>query len=98
MQAIMNLLEKYVVPVAAKIGSIPWLVALRDSFIATLPITMAGSLATLLNALLSTYCTVGLDKFRQCRAADHHDRQHRIRWVFDHLRRLLLRNVGLSPR
>ena len=55
MQAIMNLLEKYVVPVAAKIGSIPWLVALRDSFIATLPITMAGSLATLLNALLSTY-------------------------------------------
>lgn len=46
MQAIMNLLEKYVVPVAAKIGSIPWLVALRDSFIATLPITMAGSLAT----------------------------------------------------
>ncbi|MFD1433246.1 PTS sugar transporter subunit IIC [Lacticaseibacillus yichunensis] len=55
MQVIMNWLEKYVVPVAAKIGSIPWLVALRDSFIATLPITMAGSLATLLNALLSTY-------------------------------------------
>lgn len=64
MQAIMNLLEKYVVPVAAKIGSIPWLVALRDSFIATLPITMAGSLATLLNALLSTYpAQWGMDGF-----------------------------------
>ncbi|WP_179396163.1 PTS sugar transporter subunit IIC [Lacticaseibacillus absianus] len=57
MQAIMNWLEKYVVPVAAKIGSIRWLVALRDAFIATLPITMAGSLATLLNALLQTYPT-----------------------------------------
>ncbi|WP_225048347.1 PTS sugar transporter subunit IIC [Lacticaseibacillus kribbianus] len=57
MQAIMNWLEKYVVPVAAKIGSIRWLVALRDAFIATLPITMAGSLSTLLNALLQTYPT-----------------------------------------
>ncbi|MCI1893746.1 MAG: PTS sugar transporter subunit IIC [Lactobacillus sp.] len=55
MNAIMNWLEKYVVPVAAKIGSIRWLVALRDSFIATLPITMAGSLAVLLNAILQTY-------------------------------------------
>ncbi|WP_262315889.1 PTS sugar transporter subunit IIC [Lacticaseibacillus parakribbianus] len=55
MEALMNWLEKYVVPVAAKIGSIRWLVALRDAFIATMPITMAGSLATLFNALLGTY-------------------------------------------
>ncbi|WP_461224738.1 PTS sugar transporter subunit IIC [Lacticaseibacillus suihuaensis] len=66
MQAIMNWLEKYVVPVAAKIGSIRWLVALRDAFIATLPITMAGSLSTLLNALLQTYPTQwGWDGFVQ---------------------------------
>ena len=57
MQGIVNWLEKYVVPVATKIGSIPWLVALRDGFISTMPITMAGSLATLLNALLQTYPT-----------------------------------------
>ncbi|MCH4057222.1 MAG: PTS sugar transporter subunit IIC [Lactobacillaceae bacterium] len=55
MQAIMNWLEKYVVPIATKIGSIKWLMALRDGFIATMPITMAGSLSTLLNALLQTY-------------------------------------------
>ncbi|WP_125607058.1 PTS sugar transporter subunit IIC [Lapidilactobacillus bayanensis] len=55
MQKLMDWLEKFVVPVAVKIGSIRWLVALRDGFISTLPITMAGSLATLLNALLNTY-------------------------------------------
>lgn len=57
MQALTKWLEKYVVPIATKIGSIPWLVALRDAFIATMPLTMAGSLATLLNALLQTYPT-----------------------------------------
>lgn len=57
MQAIMNWLEKYVVPIAIKIGSVRWLVALRDGFISTMPLTMAGSLATLLNALLQTYPT-----------------------------------------
>ncbi|MCH4057181.1 MAG: PTS sugar transporter subunit IIC [Lactobacillaceae bacterium] len=55
MQAVMNWLEKYLVPIATKIGSVRWLVALRDGFISTMPITMAGSLATLLNALLNTY-------------------------------------------
>lgn len=39
------------VPIAAKIGSQKHLVAIRDSFIATMPITMAGSIAVLLNAL-----------------------------------------------
>lgn len=45
-------MEKHFVPVAAKIGSQKHLVAMRDSFIATMPITMAGSIAVLLNALL----------------------------------------------
>ena len=52
MNAFTNWMEKYFVPVAAKIGSQKHLVALRDSFIATMPITMAGSIAVLLNALL----------------------------------------------
>lgn len=39
------------VAIAAKIGSQKHLVAIRDSFIATMPITMAGSIAVLLNAL-----------------------------------------------
>ncbi|KRN28161.1 cellobiose PTS, EIIC [Lactobacillus selangorensis] len=38
------------VPIATKIGSIRWLVALRDAFITTMPATMAGSIAVLLNA------------------------------------------------
>ncbi|KRK71769.1 PTS sugar transporter subunit IIC [Lacticaseibacillus nasuensis] len=52
MNTLIKWLEKTVVPVAAKIGSIRWLVALRDAFITTMPATMAGSIAVLLNALL----------------------------------------------
>lgn len=44
-------MERHFVPIAAKIGSQKHLVAIRDSFIATMPITMAGSIAVLLNAL-----------------------------------------------
>lgn len=44
-------MERSFVPIAAKIGSQKHLVAIRDSFIATMPITMAGSIAVLLNAL-----------------------------------------------
>lgn len=36
MQKLMDWLEKYLVPIATKIGSIPWLVALRDGFISTM--------------------------------------------------------------
>ncbi|NVY96281.1 PTS sugar transporter subunit IIC [Lactobacillus sp. DCY120] len=52
MNGVINWLNKYLVPVAVKIGSIRWLVALRDAFIAIMPATMAGSVATVLNALL----------------------------------------------
>jgi PTS system cellobiose-specific IIC component len=44
-------MEKHFVPIAAKIGSQKHLVAIRDSFIAILPVTMAGSLAVLFNAI-----------------------------------------------
>lgn len=45
-------MEEHFVPIAAKIGSQKHLVAVRDAFIATMPVTMAGSVATLLNVFL----------------------------------------------
>lgn len=45
-------LERYFVPIASKIGGQKHLVALRDAFIGTLPATMAGSVAVMLNAIL----------------------------------------------
>lgn len=42
-------MEEHFVPVAARIGSQKHLVAVRDAFIAIMPITMAGAFATLLN-------------------------------------------------
>lgn len=52
MNSFINWLNKHIVPGAAKIGSVRWLVALRDAFIAIMPATMAGAVATILNALL----------------------------------------------
>ena len=49
MNAIVNFLERYIVPVAAKIGSQRHLMAIRDAFIAMMPITMAGAFVVLLN-------------------------------------------------
>lgn len=45
-------MEKYILPVAAKIGAQKHLVALRDAFIGTLPATMAGSIAVMINAII----------------------------------------------
>jgi len=45
-------LERYFLPLATKIGGQKHLVALRDAFIGTLPATMAGSVAVMLNAIL----------------------------------------------
>ncbi|MGM0123716.1 PTS system, cellobiose-specific IIC component [Enterococcus sp. AZ194] len=52
MNALTAWLEKYILPVAAKIGSQKHLVALRDAFIGTMPATMAGSVAVMLNAII----------------------------------------------
>ena len=57
MQGLMNWLEKYIIPIAAKIGNEKHLVALRDGFIGTMPATMAGSIAVLLNAFLRDFPT-----------------------------------------
>lgn len=42
-------MEEKFLPIATKIGSLKYLVAIRDAFIAIMPITMVGSLAVLLN-------------------------------------------------
>lgn len=49
MNSFTSWMEEHFVPVAAKIGSQKHLVAIRDAFIAIMPITMAGAVATLLN-------------------------------------------------
>lgn len=52
MNAFIEWLNKHLVPIAAKIGSVRWLVALRDAFISIMPAMMAGAVATVLNALV----------------------------------------------
>ena len=49
MNGFMNWMEQKFVPVAQKISAEKHLVAIRDSFISILPITMVGSVAVLLN-------------------------------------------------
>ena len=45
-------MERHILPVAAKIGAQKHLVALRDAFIGTMPATMAGSVAVMINAII----------------------------------------------
>ena len=49
-QRLMDIMSERLLPIATKIGSQKHLVALRDSFIATMPVVMTGSIALLLNA------------------------------------------------
>ena len=55
MNKLMEWMERYILPVATKIGSEKHLVALRDAFIGTMPATMAGSNAVLLNAFMRDF-------------------------------------------
>lgn len=55
MEGLMNWMERYILPIAAKIGSEKHLVALRDAFIGTMPATMAGAIAVLLNAFMRDF-------------------------------------------
>ena len=49
MNAFMNWMEMHFMPVAAKVGNQRHLIAIRDGFIAIMPVTMVGSIAVLLN-------------------------------------------------
>ena len=52
MNKFMESMEKYLLPIATKISNQKFLIALRDSFIGTMPVVMAGSVAILINAFL----------------------------------------------
>ncbi|KAF1304868.1 PTS sugar transporter subunit IIC [Enterococcus sp. JM9B] len=52
MNGLTSWMEKHILPVAAKIGAQKHLVALRDAFIGTMPATMAGSIAVMINAII----------------------------------------------
>lgn len=52
MNAFINWMERHFMPVAAKIGNQRHLIAIRDGFIAIMPVTMVGSVAVLLNVFL----------------------------------------------
>lgn len=51
MEKLMAFMEKYLVPVAAKVGSQRHLVAIRDGFVAMIPVTMVGAFGTLIKNL-----------------------------------------------
>lgn len=51
MNKLISFLEKYFVPVAGKVGSQRHLVAIRDGFVALMPLIIAGSFAVLINNL-----------------------------------------------
>lgn len=55
MNGLVSWMEKYILPIAAKIGSEKHLVALRDAFITMMPATMAGAIAVLLNAFMRDF-------------------------------------------
>lgn len=51
-EKIMDAIQSKILPIAIKIGNQRFLVALRDSFIGTMPVIMTGSIALLINAFL----------------------------------------------
>lgn len=61
MKKFFDLMEKYIVPVASKVGGQRHLVAIRDTFIGMIGITMAGAFAVLFNNLGGAI--PGYDKF-----------------------------------
>lgn len=64
MNAFNSFMEAKFMPVAARIGSQKHLVAIRDSFIAIMPVTMVGSIAVLLNVFIRDLPTqAGMDGF-----------------------------------
>lgn len=61
MKKFLELMEKYIVPIAAKVGGQRHLVAVRDAFVGMIAITMAGAFAVLFNNLGGAI--PGYDKF-----------------------------------
>lgn len=57
----MKFLEEKFVPIAAKLGQQRHLAAIRDGFVVTMPITIAGALAVLLNNIGGVFAESGLN-------------------------------------
>ena len=53
MESFVDKWQARLMPIANKVGNQKFLVALRDSFIGTMPVIMTGSFALMLNAFLS---------------------------------------------
>ncbi|CMY33580.1 PTS system transporter subunit IIC [Streptococcus pneumoniae] len=52
MNTMLDKMQEKLSPIAMKVGNQKFLVALRDSFVGTMPVIMTGSIALLLNAFL----------------------------------------------
>lgn len=59
MDGFMHWMETKFMPIAQKIGNQRHLVAIRDGFISIMPVTMAGSIAVLLNVFFRDLPTTG---------------------------------------
>ncbi|MEG0255059.1 MAG: PTS sugar transporter subunit IIC [Vagococcus sp.] len=59
MDKFINFMEKHFIPVAAKIGNQRHLVAIRDSFMVTMPLMILGALAVMINNLALTIPAFG---------------------------------------
>ena len=53
MASLVDRWQERLMPIANKVGNQRFLVALRDSFIGTMPVIMAGSFALMINAFLA---------------------------------------------
>ncbi|MDR1568816.1 MAG: PTS transporter subunit EIIC [Streptococcaceae bacterium] len=58
MNGLVNVMEKYMLPVATKVGSQRHLNAIMNAFLAILPITMLGSIITLINVVIRDFPNV----------------------------------------
>ncbi|WP_317311507.1 PTS transporter subunit EIIC [Clostridium thermobutyricum] len=59
MKKFIAFMEKYVVPVAAKIGAEPHMAAIRDGFVTIIPLIMIGAVGILVNNITDAHWYVG---------------------------------------
>lgn len=59
MKKFIAFMEKYVVPVAAKIGAEPHMAAIRDGFVTIIPLIMIGAMGILVNNIKDAHWYVG---------------------------------------
>ncbi len=57
----MKFLEEKFVPMAAALGSQRHLVAIRDAFVAIMPVTIVGAIAVLINNIQGIFAENGLN-------------------------------------